>query len=314
MARSSGSSTPRSTCRTSSRRSSRHTRRDRGELPFAVARTARFTRSRGGQRPRGGAWRRREAGRPADCSRERDWIVVTTEDKSGSGLRLGIARPVGDSLATLRERPLATPASACSSSRIALVGIVPLSSRLTRNLSTLSEAVGRIAQGDYRARVPVKSNDEVGKLARARSTRWRRTSSAISSTAVEQERIRRELELGPPDSERDAAARAAASRTDGGAGRVGAGARSRRRLLQLLRARQRPDRAADGRRVRQGRRRRAADGEHPGRHCRSGSVSVRISRPWPTRSIAISTPIRPGRSTPRCSSAFSSRPRAGCGT
>ena len=33
----------------------------------------------------------------------RDWIVVTTEDKSGSGLRLGIARPVGDSLATLRR-------------------------------------------------------------------------------------------------------------------------------------------------------------------------------------------------------------------
>ena len=52
---------------------------------------------------------------------------------------------------------------------IALIGIVPLSSRLTRNLTALNEGVKRIAHGDYRARVPVKSpvkaNDEVGQLA-----------------------------------------------------------------------------------------------------------------------------------------------------
>src|SRR4029079_11666861 len=78
---------------------------------------------------------------------------------------------------------------------LALVGIVPLSARLTRNLSTLSEGVHRIAAGDYRARVEVKAHDEIGKLA----TAFNQMAADVERhqrAAVGQERIRRELELG----------------------------------------------------------------------------------------------------------------------
>jgi hypothetical protein len=77
-------------------------------------------------------------GGPA-TARLRDWIVVTTEDKSGSGLRLGIARPVTDSLAALRRTAARNTGLGLLFIGVALVGIVPLSAGLTRNLTSLSE-------------------------------------------------------------------------------------------------------------------------------------------------------------------------------
>jgi sigma-B regulation protein RsbU (phosphoserine phosphatase) len=59
----------------------------------------------------------------------------------------------------------------------------------------MGEAVDRIAQGDYGARVPVRSNDEVGQLARA-FNRMAADVEQHQKLAVGQERIRRELELG----------------------------------------------------------------------------------------------------------------------
>jgi sigma-B regulation protein RsbU (phosphoserine phosphatase) len=59
----------------------------------------------------------------------------------------------------------------------------------------MSDAVSRIAKGDYRARVPVKANDEVGRLAMA-FNKMAADVERHQQTAVEQERIRRELELG----------------------------------------------------------------------------------------------------------------------
>jgi sigma-B regulation protein RsbU (phosphoserine phosphatase) len=78
---------------------------------------------------------------------------------------------------------------------VALIGIVPLSSRLTRNLSRLSEGVNRIAKGDYRARVDVSTRDEIGRLA----TAFNQMAADVERherAAVQQERLRRELELG----------------------------------------------------------------------------------------------------------------------
>jgi serine phosphatase RsbU (regulator of sigma subunit) len=169
--------------------------KDRGELPFAIAKD-------------GTIYARSDA----DKTRVKDfgavakpdgptivrlpaWIVVTTEDKSGSGLRLGVARPVGDSLANLRKTAARNAGLGLLFIAVALVGIVPLSSRLTRNLSTLSDGVSRIAHGDYSARVPVRSNDEVGQLAKA-FNQMAGDVERHQHTAVEQERIRRELELG----------------------------------------------------------------------------------------------------------------------
>ena len=116
-------------------------------------------------------------------------------DRSGAGLRFGIARPVGNLLNDLRRTTARNAGFGLLFIALALVGIVPLSGRLTRNLTDLNDGVGRIAQGDYSARVPVKSRDEIGRLASA----FNRMAADVEQhqrSAVEQERIRRELELG----------------------------------------------------------------------------------------------------------------------
>jgi serine phosphatase RsbU (regulator of sigma subunit) len=171
------------------------TQSERGEVPFAVAKDGTIYARTEADKTRVAAFG--DVARPGGPAvvGMRDWIVVTTEDKSGSGLRLGVARPVGDSLANLRRAAARNAGLGLLFIAIALVGIVPLSSHLTRNLSTLSAGVHRIAQGDYHARVPVRSNDEVGRLARA----FNQMAADVERhelTAVEQERIRRELELG----------------------------------------------------------------------------------------------------------------------
>jgi len=124
-----------------------------------------------------------------------DWIVVTMDDTSGSGLRLGIVRPVGDSLAALRRTAARNSGLGALFIGLALIVIVPLSSGLTRNLSILSDGVRRIAAGDYTTRVAVPSGDEMGELAEA----FNQMAAGVQEhqrTAVERERLRRELELG----------------------------------------------------------------------------------------------------------------------
>ena len=92
-------------------------------------------------------------------------------------------------------RVLAMQVSASACIGLALIGIVPLSSRLTRNLSKLNDGVHRIADGDYSARVQVGSNDEIGRLARA-FNQMAEDVERHQHVVVEQERIRRELEFG----------------------------------------------------------------------------------------------------------------------
>lgn len=172
------------------------THRDRGEVPFAVAKDGQL------YTPNDHDRRTVEAlgvvARPESATGTttlRDWVVVTTTDPSGSGLKLGIARPVGDSMADLRRAAAQNAGLGLLFIGIALVGIVPLSGRLTHNLSRLTEGVGRIAHGDYAARVAVKSQDEVGKLATA-FNRMAEDVERHQRSAVDQERLKRELELG----------------------------------------------------------------------------------------------------------------------
>jgi serine phosphatase RsbU (regulator of sigma subunit) len=171
------------------------TRSDRGEVPFAFGSDGQlFTPNpddRAVVESFGDAVR---TSAPA-VVRLRDWIVVTTSDPSGFGLTLGIARPMGDSLADLRRTAAANAGLGALLIGLALAGIVPLSSRLTRNLSVLHEGVTRIARGDYRARVSVKAGDEVGDLADA-FNRMAEDVERHQRAAIGQERLKRELELG----------------------------------------------------------------------------------------------------------------------
>jgi sigma-B regulation protein RsbU (phosphoserine phosphatase) len=122
-------------------------------------------------------------------------VVPPPPAPRGPGLRFGLARRVG---AALAASPRPAPRNAGLGLLIIsllIVGVVPLSGRLTRNLTALTEGVDRIAHGDYRARVPVKSKDEIGDLAAA----FNKMAADVEhhqQSAVEQERLRRELELG----------------------------------------------------------------------------------------------------------------------
>jgi serine phosphatase RsbU (regulator of sigma subunit) len=173
------------------------TRHDRGEVPFAVAKNGRLYTATNVDRETIEALDT-VAIRPDTApgtSVVPEWIVVTNADPTGSGLKFGIARPMGEALRELRSTTLRSAGIGLGFIGLALVAILPLSSRLTRNLSSLSDAVGRIAQGDYAARVAVRSHDEIGRLGLA-FNQMAQDVELHQRSMVEQERIRRELELG----------------------------------------------------------------------------------------------------------------------
>lgn len=173
------------------------TRRERGEVPFAVAGDGRVF----APTPDDRDIVREVAPQvvssdaaPADLLLS-DWVVVTRPDPTGSVVKFGIARPLGAAVEQLRRTAVRNAGVGLAFIALALLVIVPLSSRLTRDLERLSAGVNRIAQGDYTARVEVRGGDEVARLAAA----FNHMAAEVEThqrTAVEQERIRRELELG----------------------------------------------------------------------------------------------------------------------
>jgi serine phosphatase RsbU (regulator of sigma subunit) len=172
------------------------TRRERGEVPFAFGTDGKlYTPTDEDRRKIESLAASVKPDAPPGTTVLPDWIVVTTPDPARSGLKFGIARPVGESLNQLRRAGARNAGLGLACIGLALIGIVPLSSRLTRNLSKLNDGVHRIAEGDYSARVEVGSNDEIGKLARA-FNHMAEDVERHQHAVVEQERIRRELELG----------------------------------------------------------------------------------------------------------------------
>ena len=172
-----------------------NTRRDSGEIPFAVGKDGHLYAPNDADRAKLTTLDLSRVDDTSGTKRSGNWVVVTMPDRSGAGLRFGIARPVGNLLNDLRRTTARNAGFGLLFIAIALAGMVPLSGRLTRNLTDLTDGVGRIAQGDYSARVPVKSRDEIGRLAAA----FNSMASDVEQhqrSAIEQERIRRELELG----------------------------------------------------------------------------------------------------------------------
>ncbi|HKV99930.1 MAG TPA: SpoIIE family protein phosphatase, partial [Vicinamibacterales bacterium] len=173
------------------------TRRDRGEVPFAIAKDGKiYTPTDDDRKTIEGLKLPTPPDKQTSTTFTKgDWIVVETADPSGSGLRLGIAKPVADLVGELRKTAARNASLGLGFIGLALVAIVPLSGRLTRNLSKLTEGVDRISHGDYSARVPLKTNDEIGRLA----TAFNQMATDVEQhqrAAVEQERVKRELELG----------------------------------------------------------------------------------------------------------------------
>ncbi|HKB08251.1 MAG TPA: SpoIIE family protein phosphatase [Candidatus Polarisedimenticolia bacterium] len=128
-----------------------------------------------------------------DVKPDENWVVVTREDPT-TGLVFGIARPVGEALGEIRRASARNLGAGLMLAALALFGIVPISRRMTHNLSDLTRAAGELAAGNLDTQVPVRSRDELGHLAQA-FNRMARELASNQERLVEQERLRKELEL-----------------------------------------------------------------------------------------------------------------------
>ena len=81
---------------------------------------------------------------------------------------------------------------------LALLGILPLSRRMTRHLNTLTEGAERLGRGDLEVHVPVPHSVEFARLAET----FNRMASDLrrnQEQLVAQERLRKELEIRPEE-------------------------------------------------------------------------------------------------------------------
>ena len=120
-----------------------------------------------------------------------DWVVASSKDPD-TGLVFGIARPVP--LEEVRQTAARNFGYGLGLTALALFGILPLSTRMTRNLRVVTEGADRIAQGDLETRLPVRSKNEFGKLALA----FNRMATDLKhhrQQLLEGERLRKEREI-----------------------------------------------------------------------------------------------------------------------
>ncbi|HEY0158941.1 MAG TPA: SpoIIE family protein phosphatase [Thermoanaerobaculia bacterium] len=166
---------------------------DRSEIPFALDREGTlYTRNpvERAQLERLGVTARITQGKP--LTDIEGWIVSSSVDEP-SGLRIGVARPV-DNLDELRNTAARNFGLGMGLIALALIGIVPLSNHLTRDVKRVTEGAERIAHGDLMTRLPVKTKNELGQLARA-FNRMAEDLSIHQQKLLEQERMRKEQEL-----------------------------------------------------------------------------------------------------------------------
>jgi serine phosphatase RsbU (regulator of sigma subunit) len=170
-------------------------RRDQGEIPFAIDTRGALHNPDPEQRKTLESFGVGALGPAAADGRPRrvgDWLVVARKDPSG--LIFGIARPIGESLREIRRASVRNLSLGLLAIVLALVGIVPISHGMTRHLTSLDAGVRQLAAGDFRTRVLVRSRDEFGSLAIA-FNQMAADLERHQALAVEQERLRRELEL-----------------------------------------------------------------------------------------------------------------------
>lgn len=167
---------------------------DRSEIPFAIDREGTlYTRNdveRGQlvQRKIPERVQRGKNGQGGD-----GWIVSTSTDPQ-SGLKFGVARPVGDNFDELRRTAASNFGIGLGLIAFALIGIVPLTNHLTRDVKLVTDGAERIAHGDLMTRLPVKTKNELGQLARA-FNRMAEDLSINQQKLLEQERARKAQEL-----------------------------------------------------------------------------------------------------------------------
>jgi serine phosphatase RsbU (regulator of sigma subunit) len=133
------------------------------------------------------------SGVQAGSSALKDWVLVTHKDEA-SGMTFGIARPISEPLKEIRNTAARNLGYGLAAVLLALLGIIPLSHGMTRNLAALSRGADQLARGDLSARVTVRSRDEIGRLAES-FNRMAHDIGLHEKHLVEQERWRKELEM-----------------------------------------------------------------------------------------------------------------------
>jgi serine phosphatase RsbU (regulator of sigma subunit) len=133
-------------------------------------------------------------GRPPTRRDAGDWVVAEQADPE-TAIVIGVARPVGEALQEMRRTAANNLALGLGLAALALLGILPLSRRMTRHLATLTEGAERLAAGELGVRVPVPHGREFARLAET-FNRMARDLRANQERLLEQERLRKELEIG----------------------------------------------------------------------------------------------------------------------
>ena len=170
------------------------TNADDGEIPFAIDREGHFYTRNDKERET-----LTSLGLPARTASTPNWIVVM-KGANANGLRVGVARRVGDDLEDLRRTAGRNFFYGLGLVFIALIGIVPIANHMTRDVSAIAQGAERVAQGDLQTRVPVRSKNEVGQLAHSFNKMARQLSEHQQQLveqrvlAVEYERKANELE------------------------------------------------------------------------------------------------------------------------
>ncbi len=171
------------------------TRRGQGEIPFAIDQS-------GGLVTLGDDDREQLEALPVDAIAGGEqvpadvmsnWVVVTRQEPT-SGLIFGIARPIRESLEQIKRASARNFGYGLALIGIALIGILPLSRRMTRGLHSVTESAERIAQGDLKTRVPVTGRGEIGQLANA-FNRMAHDLERNQEKLVEEVRLRHDQEV-----------------------------------------------------------------------------------------------------------------------
>ncbi|HVS15623.1 MAG TPA: SpoIIE family protein phosphatase [Thermoanaerobaculia bacterium] len=176
------------------------TRRENGEVPFALGPGRelyviseedrdRLLQLAGGDRE---ALRELIAGSEGISDRD-GWVMATRRDPE-TELIFGIARPIRESLAEMQRAAGSNFLLGLGMISFALIGVLPLSRRLSQGLQRLTAEADRLASGDLAARAHVGGRDELGQLA----TAFNRMAAQLEENQgrlVEQERREREQEV-----------------------------------------------------------------------------------------------------------------------
>jgi sigma-B regulation protein RsbU (phosphoserine phosphatase) len=133
-------------------------------------------------------------GKPVTRRDAAEWVVAYRPDPE-TGIVIAVARPVGPALQAIRRTAASNLALGLGLAVLALLGILPLSQRMTRHVASLTEGAQRLAAGDLDVRVPVPHGREFRHLAETFNL-LARDLRRNQERLIEQERLRKELEIG----------------------------------------------------------------------------------------------------------------------